>query len=199
MENINVILRAYSNYRLKWWRLHKNMIIFKKSKGIERCFIFCKRNATYSRCNATKARNSKYYSKSNLDLIQKLSKCTISNRKQFERVSSIRVKKNLINRKIFLDACDRCFEFSAERDLSKEEGRSEGNFEEGTLSSQSMLITRPGWQTRTSLKFLWANVWARRRFRPPSRFQKTDTTWSMRAPLRWRLIEILINARCCCG
>lgn len=71
---------------------------------------------------------------------------------------------------------------------------SEGNFEKGTLSSQSMLITRPGWQTRTSLKFLWANVWARRRFRPPGRFQKTDTRWSMRAPLRCRLIEIVINA-----
>lgn len=137
----------------------------------------------------------------NVNYIQNIHRCDWKQFVRILRFSSEKKRSNInrINERYYsmFSMEFRSVSSSVEReDFPRRRNDSEDNFQKGTLSSQSMLITRPGWQTRTSLKFLWANVWARRRFRPPGRFQKTDTKWSMRAPLRWRLIEILINARC---
>lgn len=140
------------------------------------------------------------HSPCNVNYIQNIHRCDWKQFVRILRFSSEKKRPNInrINERYYsMFSMEFRSVSSWEGGFSKEEERFRGdNFQKGTLSSQSMLITRPGWQTRTSLKFLWANVWARRRFRPPGRFQKTDTKWSMRAPLRWRLIEILINARC---
>lgn len=112
------------------------------------------------------------HSPCNVNYIQNIHRCDW---KQFVRILRFSSEKKATEyksnkRKILLDVFDGIsigFEFGWEGGFSKEEERFRGdNFQKGTLSSQSMLITRPGWQTRTSLKFLWANVWARRRFRP---------------------------------